>query len=212
MPPIERLYQGIDPIAVRRSASVDGARDELGIPEHALVIGCVANFTPQKAHEYLLQAMARVRQSIRDVRLVLVGDGPREQDLRKQAHLLHLDDVVIFAGRRADVPRIAREFDVFALSSAQEGLSIALLEAMALGKPAVVTRAGGLTEVVEHERHGLLVPPADPQAMAESLCTLLRDEGTRLSMGREAQRRAEQFHISTAVRRTEDVYRELLGC
>jgi glycosyltransferase involved in cell wall biosynthesis len=211
LPTVETLYHGLDPSAFEPPPLPDGVREELHIPAGAPLVGTVANFRREKGHQYLLRAAALVRRTVPDVRFVLVGQGPLEDQVRREVERLGLGDTVIFAGFREDVPRVAAAVDVFALSSLHEGLSIALIEAMALGKPPVVTRVGGLDELVEHGRNGLLVPPADPSALAAGIVTVLQDHALRDRLGRAARRRAASFDIRTAVRRMEEVYAELLA-
>lgn len=211
MPPVEALYHGLDPEAVRKWASSDGVREELGIPEGVPVVGTVANFRAEKGHELLLRAAVFVRRNVPDVRFVLVGQGPLEKEIRQLTRRLGLDGTVVFAGHRKDAPRLAGAFDIFALSSVHEGLAIALIEAMTLGKPSVVTETGGLPEVVEHRKHGLVIPPGDPKAFAEGLVTLLSDPALRARFGEAARDRAADFDIRKAVRRVEHVYKELLA-
>lgn len=211
MPPVETLHHGLDPVAVRRWDKSDGVREEFGIPQDAPIVGTVANFRASKGHAILLDAAVQVRLSVPNVRFLLVGHGPLELEIRRRAHDLELDGTVIFAGAREDAPRIAGAFDVFALSSVYEGLAIALIEAMALGRPAVVTRVGGLTEVVQHGEQALVVGPGDPIALANALVTLLRDKDLRQKLGEAARVRAAEFDIRKAVRRHEEVYAELLG-
>jgi len=211
MPTTETLYSGIDPAAPAGWMSRNGVRDELGLSEDTLVLGSVANFTVHKAHVYLIHAMARVLRVFPEARLVLVGSGPLEGNVRRKVRDLKLDNTVIFTGSRPDAARLASGFDVFVLSSIQEGLSIALLEAMALGKPAVVTGVGGLKEVLQDGKQGFLVPPADSRALAGALITLLTDDALRTQFGEAARVRANQFDVRLAVRRTEQVYEELLS-
>jgi glycosyltransferase involved in cell wall biosynthesis len=211
MPPIETLYHGLDPSVVRRWGSSEGVRQELGIGENVPIVGTVANFRPQKRHGLLLRAAAIVRRASPDVRFVLVGGGPLETKARREAKDLGLDGTVVFAGRRDDAPRVAAAFDVFVLPSGWEGLPIALLEAMALGRPVVVTRVAGSSEVVQHERNGLVVPPDDPPALAQGILSLLGDRHLRDRLGREARSRAADFDIRSAVRREEEVYEMLLS-
>lgn len=211
MPPVETLYHGIDAAAVRAWTTIDDARAELGIPEGVPVVGTVANFRALKGHRYLLQAATEVRRTIPEVRFLLVGQGPTEAEMRREAARLGLDGTVIFTGFRSDVPRILRTLDLFVLPSLYEGLSIALIEAMALGKPAVVTRVGGLTEVIENENQGLVVPEADDRALAAAILTLLGDRSLRDRFGHAARRRAANFDIRSAVRRMEQVYEGLLA-
>jgi glycosyltransferase involved in cell wall biosynthesis len=210
LPPLETLYHGLDPMAVERAPAPDGVREELGIPAHAPVVGTVANFRHTKGHGYLLRAAELVRRTVPDVRFLLVGQGPLEAEVRRESDRLGLGGTVIFAGFREDVPRLTAAIDVFALSSLHEGLSIALMEAMALGKPPVVTSVGGLPELVEDRRHGLLVPPADAPALAAGIVTVLQDPALRARLGEAARQRAADFDIRTAVRRMEEVYAGLL--
>jgi glycosyltransferase involved in cell wall biosynthesis len=210
MPPVETLYHGLDPAAVRGWQSSDGIREELGIPEEAPVVGMVGNIRAGKGHRILLEAAVRVRRIIPDVRFVLVGHGPLESQMRRRAREMDLEGTVVFAGARDDAPRVAGTFDLFALPSQSEGLAIALIEAMALGIPAVVTRVGGLTEVIDHGKQGLVVKAGDPDAFAEAILVMLQDAGLRRTLGEAARARAEQFDIRKAVRRHEEVYSELL--
>jgi glycosyltransferase involved in cell wall biosynthesis len=210
MPAIETLYHGPDPedLAAVSRQPVD-AREELGIPKDAPVVGTVANLKPHKGHEQLLRAAVEVRRSVPDARFVLVGQGPIERRLRDRTRVLGIEDAVIFTGYREDALQVMQMFDVFVLSSVQEGLAIALIEAMALGKPAVVTRVGGLPEVVEDGEEGFVVPPSDPRALARAIIAVLQDRALSDSFSVAARRRADTFKIENAVRRIEDVYAEL---
>ena len=210
MPPLETLHHGLDPAALPVPGR-DGVRAELGIPEDAPVVGSVANFKAAKDHATLLRAAAQVRQAIPSVRFVLVGQGPLEAETRRLAGQLGLDQTVVFAGFRTDATRLMAGFDAFALSSTYEGLPIALIEAMAVGCPAVVTAVGGTTEVVADGVHGFLVPPRDPAALAAGLTRLLGDRALRDGLGQAAAARAQDFDIRTAVRRMEQVYARLLA-
>jgi glycosyltransferase involved in cell wall biosynthesis len=210
VPPIEVLHHGIDP-DFDSQPSTDGIREELGIPREAPVVGMVGNFRSEKGHRHLIEAFPRVLQALPQARLVLVGQGPLENEVRQLARRRQLDDRIVFAGYREDAPRICASFDVFVLSSEHEGLPIALLEAMALGKAVVATRVGGTPEVVKDGVQGLLVPPRDPRALARGITALLEDPGLRIRMGQEGRTRARRFDIRAAVRRTEELYEEVLG-
>jgi glycosyltransferase involved in cell wall biosynthesis len=211
MPPVETLYHGPDPSISSRIARGDSLREELGIPKEAPVVGTVANFKPHKGYQYLLQAAQEVKNAISDVRFVLVGRGPVEEEMRQKASALGLDGSVIFTGYREDAPVLMRSFDVFVLPSVEEGLSIALLEAMALGAPPIVTNVGGLPEVVDDGKHGIVVPPRNGAALARAIESVLRDENLRERLRRAARERAADFDIRKAVKRMESTYVELLG-
>lgn len=210
MPPVETLYHGLDPAALVEAEATNGVRGSLGIPEDAPVVGTVANFRPEKGHRYLLEAAAHVRQSLPDVRFVLVGHGPLEDAIRRQVRQMRLGETVIFTGARDDAQTLTASFDVFALGSVYEGLSIALIEALALGTPAVVTRAGGVTEVVTHGVNAMVVPSRNPVALGDAILSVLKDPSLRQRLIEAGKVRAADFDIRGAVRRMEDVYRELL--
>jgi glycosyltransferase involved in cell wall biosynthesis len=133
-----------------------------------------------------------------------------EGKIRDLARVLELDGTVSVVGYREDALRVAGIFDVFALSSIHEGLPIALIEAMSLGVPAVVTGVGGNSEVLEDGRQGYIVPARDPIGLAESIVTILRDPALRKRLGESARQRAADFDIRKSVRRTEQIYEELL--
>jgi glycosyltransferase involved in cell wall biosynthesis len=210
MPPVERLYHGIDPTAVARWLDVDGMRAELSIERDAPVVGTVANFKSHKRLDRMLDVADLVRRRLPKVRFVMVGTGQLEDEIRRSAHARDLDRTVVFTGFRDDAPRLVSGFDVFAMSSEFEGLSVAVIEALALGIPAVVTAVGGMPEVVNDGEQGYVVPPGDTSMLAERLVTLLQDRPLRRRMGEAGRARAAQFDIRHAVRRMEEVYEELL--
>lgn len=209
--PTETLYHGPDHVRLGAGSAADGVRAEFGVPEGAPLIGNIANFKDHKGHGYLLEATARVVARFPRTRLLLVGVGPLEPEVRRRARELGIADNVVFAGFRTDVPRLLRSLDAFVLASTYEGLSIALLEAMSLGTCCVVTAVGGLPEAVEHRRSGVLVPPRDPDALAAALLEVISDPALRDALGREGSRAARRFDIRGAVARMEQVYTELLA-
>lgn len=210
--PVEVLHHGIR-IRPGRAGSRDrdAARDKLGLPTQVPVVGTVANLTPKKDQRGLLDAFAKVVATVPDVRLVIVGTGPLEAELQGYARRHGLADRVLFTGMRDDVPDILPAFDVFALSSLFEGLSIAVVEALAAGVPTVVTDVGGLPEVVTDGVEGRLVPPSDPDRLASALTDVLTDRAVRARMSAAALARARDFDVRRALRRIEDVYDEVMG-
>lgn len=211
MPPIETIYHGVDHTGLGRLGSANGVKASLGVPEDAPIVGTVANLKAHKGHRHLLRAAARIRRSHPDVRFVLVGRGPLEGELRRQAQGLGLDGTVIFTGYRGDAALLASSFDVFVLPSEHEGLPIALVEAMALGRPVVVTAVGGNPEVVRDGQDGLVVPAGSPEALGDAVLALLEDRTFRERMGTAARRRSAEFDIARAVPRIEWIYEGLLG-
>ncbi len=211
--PVEVIHNGVEVVRAPRGAEARvEARRRLGLGDDALVVGHVGSFFPKKDHSTLLAAFARVvARHHADVRLVLVGSGPLEGPARSHVAGLDLAERVIFAGSRSDVVELLPALDVFVLSSTVEGLPVALLEAMAAGLPAVVTRVGGIPEAVEDGESGLLVPPHDPAALADAVLSLLADGLLRVRMGERARERATEFDIRDVTRRVEQVYDRVLG-
>jgi glycosyltransferase involved in cell wall biosynthesis len=210
-PPIETLHHGIDVSKVRTTPPATGVRDSLGITASAPVVGTIANFKPHKGHEYMLRTAAITSRAIPGVRFVFVGAGPQEEEIRREAARLGIGDVIVFAGFRTDALRVARTFDVYAMSSLQEGLPLSLLEAMALGCPPVATRVGGISAVIEDGVSGFIVAPRDPQEQASRIVSLLTEEPLRARMSAAARDRAATFDVRASFGRIEEVYRELTG-
>jgi glycosyltransferase involved in cell wall biosynthesis len=211
-PPVQVIHHGpeLPPRTTSRVEERARARVALGVSENALVIGTVGNFTRKKDHSTLLKATARVAERHDPLRLVLVGSGPLEGALRESTKALGLDKQVMFAGSRDDVTSLMPAFDVFALSSRNEGLPIALLEAMGSGVPCVATAVGGVPEVVTDGHEGLLVRPEDPAALADALSTMLCAANVREEAGAHAAWTARWFDLTQAARRTEGLYLEVL--
>jgi glycosyltransferase involved in cell wall biosynthesis len=210
---IVRIYNGVD---VKRFAGQAGGnlRAELGFPANAKMVGMVANLRQSKGYQYFIQAARQVIEAIPEARFVAVGerDNTIANQLDSLIKELGLADRCVLLGFRADVPRILRDLDMFVLSSVSEGLSIATIEAMAAGKPVVVTRSGGPEEVVEEGRTGLLVPPADPSALASRICELLQRPDLAATLARNAQAEAERkFSLALMVREYESLYERCLG-
>jgi glycosyltransferase involved in cell wall biosynthesis len=211
--PVEVVTHGIDTDALRPAddESRRAARAELGIDPDAPVVGTVGNFTVKKDQATLLEAAARLTGEHPGLRVVLVGSGPLEDGLRARARSLGIADATVFTGSRDDVFELLPAFDLFALSSRFEGLPIALLEAMACGVPPVVTRVGGIPEVVTDGHDGVLVEPGDAEALATALGKVLADPGRQSELATRAAERARAFDLAHAVRRIEAVYERALA-
>ena len=180
-------------------------------PGLALVgsVGCLA---PRKDYGTLLCALARLRGRGREFRAAIAGDGPERAALEASAADLGLTGVVDFLGERSDVDRLLPAFDVFALSSREEGIPNALLEAMAAGRACVATRVGGNAEVLEDGRTGWLVPAQDPEALAAALEQALTQPAEAARRGAAArQEMIAARSIDVMVRRHEQFYRDAVG-
>jgi glycosyltransferase involved in cell wall biosynthesis len=158
-------------------------RHRFGIPEGALVVGYVGRFVAIKDLATLVRAFARVAAERPDAVLLLVGDGPLRSELGALVTALSLQERVRLAGWIEDLAPLYATIDICALSSLNEGTPVALIEAMAAARAVVATRVGGVADVVEHERTGLLVPPRQPEALADAIVSLAADPAERARMG-----------------------------
>lgn len=180
-------------------------------PADAIVIGCVARFHPVKDHDTLVRAFARLRERHHDVFLVLVGDGPTRPDVEALVSELALGSVVHFTGELHSRQNYHRGFDISALSSRSEGFPNTLVEAMAAGNPVAATAVGGNSDAVLDGATGFLVPPGQPEALADALERLVVSPQLRTSFGDAGLRRAQQLYSATHVLGSlEKMYRELV--
>ena len=189
----------------------EAVRKELGLDRAMPLVGVVGRLEPQKGHAYLLDAWPAVTRELPDARLLLVGDGGLRGALEDQAQARGVGDSVIFAGFRADVPRVLDAIDVLCLPSLYEGMPLTAIEASAMARPVVATAVDGTPEVVREGHTGRLVPPADSPALARALLELLRDpEGAR-RLGQAGRDQAlARFDIDRQVEATARVYRSVV--
>jgi glycosyltransferase involved in cell wall biosynthesis len=176
------------------------------------VIGAISRLAWKKGIRHLIEATPYILESAPDAHVVIAGDGPLRAELEANADALGVRDRVLFLGSRADTIELMAAFDVFVLPSVVEGMSNALLEAMAVGRPVVVTDVGGNPEVVVDGETGLVVPPADPHQLAASIVKLLEAPELAAEMGAAGRRRVlEHYQIDVMTRRIEELYEELLA-
>ena len=179
-------------------------------PEEA-VIGIVSKLWEGKGHATLIEAVKELTKDIKDVRLVIVGEGYLQDELVKQVDRLGLGDRVLFTGFQMDVSEIIATFDVAVLPSFFEGMGRVILEAMAMAKPVVASRVGGIPDLVEDGRNGFLVQPGDVKALAAAIKRLLIDKELAGEMGSRGRKMVdEKFNSDIMVRSIEEVYRHLL--
>jgi glycosyltransferase involved in cell wall biosynthesis len=186
-------------------------RAELGLAPDARIIGVVATLRVEKALEVMISAVAQVIQRFPDAHLVIAGDGPQRESLEAQVASMGLTGHVHFLGERRDVTPLLQTVDVGALSSDWEGMPLFVLECMATGTPVVATNVGGLPEIVEHDRTGLLVPPRDPAALAAAISALLADPARGRLLAATAAERLHDFTIDTVALRFADLYEQLVS-
>jgi glycosyltransferase involved in cell wall biosynthesis len=171
------VRNGVDVDRFASPESPEAARSRLGLDPRRAVVGTIGRLEPRKGYEVLLAAMqvlaARTNGTCPQV--LLVGDGPLREALERRTDEIGLGQVVRFAGNLSDVRPALAAMDVFVLPSHEEGMSNALLEAMASARPVIATAVGGTCEIVANECTGLLVPAGDPAALAAGVQRLLAD-------------------------------------
>jgi len=198
------IYNGVsnsDSIADRDIAAL---RNTLGFPEDTMIVGCVASLTAHKGHRYLLEAFRETENAA----LLIIGDGPGRKELERLSLELGITNRVVFTGHKIDVSPYIRLMDIAVLpSSEREGLGISMIEAMALSKPVIATSVGGLTEVVEDGKTGILVEAKSSKAIASALNKLSSAPHLRKSMGVRGRKRYEKmFSLDDMINKLGNLY------
>jgi len=196
----DRLFvinNGIDPDP--QDANTADTPEHLRIRDftrEGFIIGAIGRLSTEKAYAHLLEATALLHNDGHNVRLVIAGDGPLSDELNQIAAVLGIADIVLFAGYLANASQFLRYFDVLAISSLSEGLPITLLEAMRARVPVVSTRVGGIADVITDGKSGLLVPPANVQALSSALGRMLCEPAIRDTFSRQAEFDLKQHYSS----------------
>jgi glycosyltransferase involved in cell wall biosynthesis len=184
-------------------------RAELGLAPDTPLFGSAAVMRPQKALHVLVQAHARLRALVPDAHLVLAGDGPCQAELERLVADLGLQDSTHFLGRRNDVDAIIQALDVGAMSSDFEGTPLFALECMRNRTPLVATAVGGLLDIIEADRTGVLVPPRHPEELAAAIARLLLDPERRSRLAAAAADKLDMYTVDAIVARFADLYQTL---
>jgi len=211
---IEVVHNGIegkirDPISAYES---DTLRNSLGIKKDIPIILTIGRLSPAKGHSFLLEAASIVNNGKMRAKFLFLGDGPLKKNLEQKALELGVDDFVSFLGFRDDVESYLQIADLVVFPSVREGFSVALLEAMAAGKPIIVTDVGGNKEAIESDMSGVLVPAGDSKTLGEAILQLLTNSEKSQSLAIGARKRFEsEFRLKNMLTKTEAVYSDLIG-
>ncbi|MGC2302489.1 glycosyltransferase [Candidatus Binatus sp.] len=186
-------------------------RAALGLTDEPTLL-TMARLDEQKGHRHLIDALATVAEKRPDLVTLLAGEGPLENSLRAQCATLGLGNRVRFLGYRRDVPELLEAADIVVLPSLYEGLPLVAIEALAAGRPMVATDVDGTPEVVIHERTGLLVPPANPLALAAAIERLNADPALAIRLASDGRKFVqENFAVQRQIEQTAALYSELTG-
>jgi glycosyltransferase involved in cell wall biosynthesis len=206
------VHNGIGPHGPVSPEAVLRARADLRLSPDERIVLAVGSLYEVKGHRYLIDATPAVLQACPSTVVLIAGRGDRDASLREQARRLGVEGRVRFLGLRTDVPVLLQMADVFVQPSLSEGLSIAILEAMAAARPVVTTRVGGNPELVVDGVTGILVEPADAAGLTVALTRMLTDPAGARRLGTEGLARVQQhFTIGTMVREYEGIYDAALG-
>jgi glycosyltransferase involved in cell wall biosynthesis len=185
-------------------------RRELGIAPDVPVIGTVTVLRPEKRLDLLIESAARLRSAYPGLKVLIAGRGVEDANLRSLIATMGLEDTVVLLGPRGDVPDLLEAMDVAVCCSDFEGSPISVLEYMAMAKPIVASRVGGIPELIDHETHGLLVGRGDVGGLTDAVQRLLADPRLAATLGARAQeRQRREFSIEATVRSVEALYEEL---
>mgnify|MGYP001576076067 CR=1 FL=1 len=162
------------------------------------ILGTIANFYPTKGLQYLIKATK--------TNLIIIGDGHERKKLEKLISKLNLKEKIFLAGKIPQASRYLKAFDIFVLPSVKEGLPYVILEAMSAGLPIVATTVGGIPELIENKKSGLLVEPKNPTALALAIEQLLNNPEQRKSLAQNAKQQVEKFSLTKMIEQTYRLY------
>jgi glycosyltransferase involved in cell wall biosynthesis len=207
------VLNGIDPARFARTPGAGrGVSAELNLNDDTIAIGSVGRLEPQKRYDILIRAFVRVRETLPQARLVIVGDGSQRAALDGLVRSLGLESSCLLTGHRGDIVESLHALDLFVQSSDYEGTPNAVLEAMAVETPIVATTAGGTAQLIDDGVHGRLVAPGDPDRLAAAIVAALANRPALADWARAARRRIEtELSFATRMRRVEATCEELVG-
>lgn len=185
-------------------------KKEIGLPEDSFVVGTVGRLVPVKGPEYLIKASQYLLPEHPNTSFLFAGDGPLKEALYKKAKKTGGEKNILFLGWRDDIARVLAVFDVFCLSSLNEGMGRVLVEAMALGIPIVASDVGGIPDLVIHGKNGFLVPPKNPEELAKHIQILIQNKDQRIKMGQAGKKMSQKFSHETMVKNISELYEEVL--
>lgn len=203
------IHSGVDLAELRRTARL-GIRERLGLAPGTVVAANVAALVPHKDHATLLRAAAALTVRLPDLHWVVAGAGPEREALEGLRTSLGLERRVHFLGHIEEPARLVADADCFVMSSSEEGLGTAVLDAMALGTPVASTTGGGLPEMLR-DGAGVLAPPNDPEALADAVARLLTEPGLALEVARRATATVERFTARRMAEAVRSVYRSCVS-
>jgi len=205
--PISLIYNGVDLQRYNHQQPCCTLHEEYLLPAEAQIVGVVARLEAEKGHRTLLEAWPLVLSAVPSARLLIIGEGSERDSLEAEVASLGIEDRVVFTGRREDVPAVTAALDVAVLPSYREAQGLSVLEAMALSRPVIASRVGGIPEMIEDGVSGLLVEPHDCDALAAGIIRLLTDHPLADMIGHRGHELVhDRFCIELMVQSISDLY------
>jgi len=213
MAKVQTIYNGVDWKQFDNPIDISVKKGELGFKSDEILVGMVANIRPAKGYEYFIRAARLIADKKPKARFLIFGDGPDnlKQIIYDEISKLNLNGIVKIMGFREDIPDILPILDIFMLSSINEGLSIATIEAMGAGVPVVATKSGGPEEIITDGETGYLVPVRDEKSLAQKALICLKNRELSSSISQRAKAHVrEKFGIENMIKQYEAVYQKCL--
>lgn len=209
---VETIYSGIDELREYSAEERKAARKKWGLDEDDLVVGIVARLAEVKGHAYFIQAADRISKKIENARFLIVGGGPKEQELKEMVKTLGLERQVVFTGFMEDITEAYNMLDINVITSLSEALCLTLIEGMSIGKPCIGTNTGGIPEVIQEGLNGFIVPVKDADALADAVMKLASDQWLSARMGQYGKQWVQQnFQGKAMARKIEQIYEGLIN-
>ena len=205
------IRSGIDITKFNNINTSGKLREELGLSADDFIVGTIAAFAGHKDYYNLVNAAKIILETNKKVKFLWVGDGELLHGIKIKVQDLGIEDNIVFAGHRNNIGEFLRLFDIFVLASRKEGLGTSILDAQAAGLPVVATRTGGIPEIIEHDKNGLLAEPKNPPELADAISLLIKDSQKREMLGQAAQMSVSKFDINITVESNLQLYKTLLG-
>jgi glycosyltransferase involved in cell wall biosynthesis len=207
----EVIYNFVDPEQFVPRRSRKDMRCELGLEANDIVVGSTGRLVKEKGYDFLLKAIKLLLEGGKDLKLVLVGDGPYLEVLKKKAQLYHIQNNIIFLGNRRDVPDLLNIMDVFVMPTLEEGFGLSIIEAQLFNLPVIASEVDGIPEIIEDGISGLLVPPKNYEALSKAINLLLKNESLSKKLGKAGHEIVlEKFVANVQANHLSSLYESLM--
>ncbi|MBL7196689.1 MAG: glycosyltransferase family 4 protein [Candidatus Omnitrophica bacterium] len=205
------IYSGIEIEKFKIDVDILKKRSQLGLKSSDFIVGVVSRLEPGKGNEFIIKSIPKIIQKISNIKFVFVGGGPLKANLETLSKSLGVREKIMFLGLRDDVPELLQIFDIVCLASLYEGMGRVILEAQAAGRPVVVTKVGGIVDIVAENKTAILVAPRDVDALAFAIIKLIDNGNLRKNMSTAAEEFVDyRFSSKKMVQDIILVYRQLL--